>query len=63
MKARVSSQGPELWEVECPECGEYQTLPDGESTFECEATPDCAGELHDPPFDATDYSEGEEVNY
>lgn len=62
MKATRSSQGA-LWEVACPVCHEPQTLPDGEHTFDCEATPNCDGELTAPPYDAEDYNEGEEVTY
>lgn len=61
MKARVSEAGG--WEVACPECGEYQTLPDAESTWDCEATPNCPGELTEPVMDADDYNDGDEVNY
>lgn len=52
-----------MWEVECPTCGTYQSLPDGESTWPCEATKDCPGELTEPTDDAEDFDEGHEVTY
>jgi len=62
VKARVG-EGGGTWEVECPKCGAWQTLDDGEHTFDCEATEGCEGELHDPPFDVDDYDDGDEVIY
>lgn len=62
MKARVSDQGA-FWEVECPECGETQSLPDGESVWDCAATANCPGQLTEPTEDAEDFDEGHEVEY
>lgn len=62
MKAIRSDQGA-MWEVVCPVCGEPQTVPDKESTWDCGATPGCTGELSEPAEDAEDYEPGDEVEY
>lgn len=61
MKARRSADA-EAWEVQCDECGAWQTVPDGESTWDCR-TDECPGQLREPLEDFEDYTEGEEVDY